>query len=463
MKDISKEQEDIIRSFGGNKLKDHNDFPAFFNELFVFLSNKPRDEPIDPELFDIWKNNKEYSRSAESPRGVRYSPEAINLIDNYFKKSNFLDISPKIKIDAKTNIVFLLGAGASAPSNIPTVNLLLPELLKRAKKIGREDLDRLAKFCEERELKNIEDLLTAAYISNFAVKNRNVNSLLKYFLMNDDKAQQKFLRSLESDASSISFLQDTLQTLFGLLASTMISAKPNQTHEEIVKFAKTHQKCSIITTNYDGCMDEAILRAGMKLKNYINEDSYFINVDDIDKLKEHQPINLIKMHGSINWAYCDSCQGVKEFDLLFLKESYEENKLSYPVMGLCKICGGLSRPLLVPPLSFKILMFPKLIDLWNSAKEEIEKADYLIVIGYSFAEADTYITKIVARSMSVNKNQRMIVVNTDPNLVAILKDRFEAQINGFDSKRIIRLCESSDTAMVKLLSKLSASKESTEK
>ena len=138
-------------------------------------------------------------------------------------------------------------------------------------------------------------------------------------------------------------------------------------------------------------------------------------------------------------------------------------KLSYPVMGLCKICGGLSRPLLVPPLSFKILMFPKLIDLWNSAKEEIEKADYLIVIGYSFAEADTYITKIVARSMSVNKNQRMIVVNTDPNLVAILKDRFEAQINGFDSKRIIRLCESSDTAMVKLLRNMSASKESTEK
>jgi len=58
----------------------------------------------------------------------------------------------------------------------------------------------------------------------------------------------------------------------------------------------------------------------------------------------------------------------------------------------------------------RFLMFPKLIDLWNSAKVEIENADYMIVIGYSFAEADTYITKIVARSMSVNKNQKMIVV-----------------------------------------------------
>jgi NAD-dependent SIR2 family protein deacetylase len=314
----------------------------------------------------------------------------------------------------RTKIAFLLGAGASAPSNIPTVNSLLQELWKRAKKIGREDLDKLAHFCEERELENIEDLLTAAYISNFAVKNVNVNSLLGYFLLREEQIPRNRFGTSQVDASSISFLQDTLQTLFGLLASTMISAQPNQTHEEIVNFVKIHPESSIITTNYDGCMDEAILRAGMRLRNYIEDDNFFLKLEDAQKI----PVDLIKMHGLINWAYCDSCQEVKEFDLLFLKETYKEDRLSYPIMGLCKNCGGLSRPLLVPPLSFKILMFPKLIDLWNSARERIENAEYLIVIGYSFAEADTYITKIIARSMSMNNNQKMIVVNTDPNLVA---------------------------------------------
>jgi len=107
-------------------------------------------------------------------------------------------------------------------------------------------------------------------------------------------------------------------------------------------------------------------------------------------------------------------------------------------------------------------MFPKLIDIWNSAREKIEKAEYLIVVGYSFAEADTYITKIMARSMAMKDNQKMIVVNTDPNLVAPLRNRFEAQINGFDSERIIRICESSDTAMEKLLRKMTASKANSE-
>jgi NAD-dependent SIR2 family protein deacetylase len=304
-------------------------------------------------------------------------------------------------------------------------------------------------------LTNIEDLLTAAYISNFAVKNGNINSLLGYFLMREEQVQRSRFRASQVNASSINFLQDTLQTLFGLLASTMISAEPNPTHEEIVKFVKVHHESSIITTNYDGCMDEAILRAGMRLKTYIDEENSSIGIEDAEKT----PVDLIKMHGSINWTYCDSCQAVKEFDLLFLKETYKEDRLSYPVMGLCKNCGGLSRPLLVPPLSFKILMFPKLIDLWNSAKEKIEEADFLIVIGYSFAEADTYITKIIARSMSMNENQKMIVVNTDPELVTTLKSRFEAQINGFDSERIIRLCESSDTAMGKLLDSMISSKE----
>jgi hypothetical protein len=58
-------------------------------------------------------------------------------------------------------------------------------------------------------------------------------------------------------------------------------------------------------------------------------------------------------------------------------------------MGTCKNCGGLQRPLLVPPLSFKFLMFPNLIGKWNSARQSIEKADYLKFVGYYFPAADT--------------------------------------------------------------------------
>ena len=157
------------------------------------------------------------------------------------------------------------------------------------------------------------------------------------------------------------------------------------------------------------------------------------------------------MHGSINWAYCDSCQDVQEFDLLELKMIYEKDKLSYPVIGICKKCGGLRRPLLVPPLSFKFLMFPNLIDIWNSARQSIDEADYLIIVGYSFSEADTYITKIISRSMSMKDSQKMIIVNTNPNLVPMLRERFSAHINGFDEKRILQTCESCEKILPEFL------------
>ncbi|MHA1280849.1 MAG: SIR2 family NAD-dependent protein deacylase, partial [Candidatus Helarchaeota archaeon] len=320
--------------------------------IYEFLEEKPDEEDLDPMWKDIWGKYERYARRVAPPRIIKEIEEilqSIKIVDE--------DIW-KMKIDKNAKITFLLGAGASAPSGIPTVDKLLSELWKRARKIGREDLDRLAKWCIDRGISNIEDLLTAAYISNFAARNPNITALLDYFIFADGRElseEEEYLirrhrvsRTAEIDVSSISFLQDTLQTLFGLLTSTMISASPNPTHKAIVDFIKEHKNTSIITTNYDGCMDEALLKDKIPLKGTISGE----NEDNPNA------VQLIKMHGSINWAYCDSCQDVQEFDLLELKKIYEEDKLSYPVIGICKKCGGLRLPLLVPPLSFKFLMFP---------------------------------------------------------------------------------------------------------
>jgi len=305
-------------------------------------------------------------------------------------------------------------------------------------------------------------LLTAAYISNFSARNPNITALLDYFIFSGGRElseeeyfsrRRRIHRTAEIDVSSISFLQDTLQTLFGLLTSTMISASPNPTHKAIVDFIKEYPNTSIITTNYDGCMDEALLKEKIPLKGTISGE----NEDN------PEAVRLIKMHGSINWAYCDSCQDVREFDLLELKKTYDMDKLSYPVLGICKKCGGLRRPLLVPPLSFKFLMFPNLIDIWNSARQSIEEADYLIVVGYSFSEADTYITKIISRSMTIKNSQKMIIVNPDYKLVPILRERFSAHIDGFDEKRILKACGNSEEILPEILNSILGKKSSLKK
>jgi len=444
MKEISEEQRYLLRAFRRRQYP----MSTAFRLLSRFLQDKSEDEPLDPAWTAIWEKHRPYATR-------RLPARVLKQIDETLAPTELIDKEVfDIRINENTKITFLLGAGTSTPSGIPAVDKLLSELWKRARKIGREDLDRLAKWCNERGITNIEDLLTAAYISNFAAKNRNITSLLDYFVFSGGRElseeEEEYLPSRhrpvitsEIDVSSISSLQDTLQTLFALLTSTMISAVPNPANEAIVDFAKEHKETTIITTNYDGCMDEALLRTGMGLKGTIashNEDR-----DNSDA------VELIKMHGSINWAYCDSCHDAREFDLLELKKLYEEDKISYPVMGICKNCGGLRRPLLVPPLSFKFLMFPDLVNIWNSARQSIEGADYLVVVGYSFSEADTYIIKVISRSMFMSKNQKMIIINTNKNLVPVLRERFSAHLDGFDDRRILQVCKNCEEILPNIL------------
>jgi len=321
MNEISEEQKYLLR-----KLKTKSYPPEIaIRRIWEFLREKPEDEPLDPMWLDIWNEYKEYA--------ARYAPSGVTKeIDEIISSIKPTDDEIwNIKIGDDIKVVFLLGAGASAPSGIPTVDKLLEELWKRARKIGREDLDRLARWCNDRGITNIEDLLTAAYISNFAARNPSITALLDYFIFSGGRylsEEEEYLfrrrrRTAEPDVSSISFLQDTLQTLFGLLTSTMISASPNPTHEAIVNFIKEHPNTSIITTNYDGCMDEALLKKKIPLKGTISGEN------------EDNPgaVRLIKMHGSINWAYCDSCQDVREFDLLELKENVRRRQIKLSCIG----------------------------------------------------------------------------------------------------------------------------------
>jgi hypothetical protein len=144
-----------------------------------------------------------------------------------------------------------------------------------------------------------------------------------------------------------------------------------------------------------------------------------------------------------------------------MKSTYEKDTASYAVIGICKNCGGQRRPLLIPPLGFKFIVFPNLILLWNTARERIEQARYLVVIGYSFSEADTYINKIIERSMTQNEKQRIIVCDPNFKLVRSLRERFAARIDGFDTRRILAAIGSADEIVPQVLSRLSKSDQKT--
>ncbi len=227
-------------------------------------------EDLHPDWLELFE-----SRRAGLQRQL--PDEIYQRIGTFFQEAQPFEESLRSLDPAKLKLTFLLGAGASKPppSNIPTVKELLPQLLERARRLDRDDVTKLADFCDERKIDNIEDLLTAAQLATFCSRSPTVLRLLNYLLYRRDTdmpsediyfeepwevMRRRFSRPVEAaaDVSSVAFLQDTLQVLFGLLASTMLPAKPNKAHEAIVRYASTHEASAIVTTNYDCCMDLAL-------------------------------------------------------------------------------------------------------------------------------------------------------------------------------------------------------------
>ena len=429
------------------KRLDPEDVFEFFYSRLKRIANT---ESLDPEWKVIWENNKDFIYHL-------YHDDMIQEIEDLLSVISVVDPEIEtIKLKSTDNICLLLGAGASvaSPSNIPAVANLLPELWRRAGKIGSDEIDRLTDWCTNNNVSNIEDLLTAAYLANFAAKNSSVTGLLDYFMFKENRTKNLSFRERSIigrrdiisgiNASSITLLQDTLQVLFGLLTGAMIPAQPNKGHDAIVEFVNKHDRSSIITTNYDACIDEALIKSDINLNTYL----------DKEPSQKTKSTDLIKIHGSINWSYCESCHQVKEYSLLNMKKAFEQDTLSYAVIGICKNCGGQRRPLLIPPMGLKFIVFPNLIQLWNAARERLETAEYIFVVGFSFSDADLYLNRIIERSMSQTTSQKLIVCDPNTKIVDNLRSKYSARIDNFDNRRILKIQGGSEEFLPKILAQM---------
>ncbi len=423
--------------------------PERLLEIFVELFNNTDIKNEQEELHPDWITIFESIRS--SLRDI--TPERFfSEIEDFFESAKPIDKKVEQLDPTKMRISFLLGAGASkpSPSNIPTVKELLPQLLERARRLDREDVSKLADFCDKRKIDNIEDLLTAAQLASFCSKSPVVLQMMNYLLyrIDSDEAQDESLSASvrdrfgvrrtritldqAADLSSIAFLQDTLQVLFGLLSSTMLPAEPNPTHQSIAAYAKLHATSSIVTTNYDCCIDRA-------LEDIEKPVDYGIEFSNCATNTSSGCTALIKLHGSLHWYYCETCQEVQLVNVKQMVSGFLNDSSPYAVIGLCKDCGGQRRGLLVPPLAMKFDAAPPLTPLLSKANLAFEAADLIVVVGFSFADADIYISRMLSKSMQTSPTQRILIVDPDDRVSSRVRRKFKASIPSFNTDRVLKI------------------------
>ncbi|MGA9350749.1 MAG: SIR2 family protein [Anaerolineae bacterium] len=155
----------------------------------------------------------------------------------------------------------------------------------------------------------------------------------------------------------------------------------------------------MITFNYDLFLDQA-----MSINNHGILGDYNIEFAEVEncpgyerllsKQRRKEDVDLLKLHGSLNWARCPHCQR------LFLAYFRRYRQISDQS---CLSCGNAHLvPVLVPPTLLKQMDIPELVGMWHRAEHFLERADTLTVIGYSFPDADIEAKWLFKRAIANN-------------------------------------------------------------
>lgn len=310
----------------------------------------------------------------------------------------------------KTTI--FLGAGASASEGAPMQNKLFLNYFKTI--IGKKD-DQLSEMNSE--------------LKNFFIKMFNIdfNVSEKQLQMVDFPTFEEALGVLDlAEARNESFKDFSnlnIQSGSGKLKRlrlylTLLMAKT--IHDNLFESKKVHSRLVrnlinngtllntvFISTNYDILIDNALANS---YPNYdLDYGVDFINFNEPDNWSKplHNIVPLYKIHGSLNWLYCPTCNNLrltpKEKGIITLinENQYLENTAT------CRRCETVYSPIIVPPTFYKDFTNVFLNLVWNKAEQELLNTNHIIFCGYSFPEADMHIKYLIKRIQKNRNNQRI--------------------------------------------------------
>ena len=315
-----------------------------------------------------------------------------------------------IRYKNKRDALFVFGAGASISDGGPLQRDLLPEILR-----------------EEYRDSELANLVKQFIINNFDTENDRCPSLESVFGYLDYFISKK--ESLKGGYTIIQLIS-IKESLIRLIHHRISEAKARKgVYKKFLECLNdVNKNVSIITMNYDTLLDESFdfLYPDHALIDYcIN----FMNYEQYDKIdafnwwdnpreplkiwngKVPTPIKIIKIHGSLNWKYCNCCNQVLLTPwntAIDLKSQGFKERIFKSCENPEEIVFDLKCPndetpfdtFIVPPSHIKELNHPAISKLFDEAAIEIRKAKKIIFIGYSFPEADVHIKALFKKNIS---------------------------------------------------------------
>jgi len=233
---------------------------------------------------------------------------------------------------------------------------------------------------------------------------------------------------IEQLESAIRFL--ILRTLeknimFKLARDEVRPSEPYGRFVELINHVSKQKtnSASVITFNYDLALDYA-------LKYYGIPFDYALSAIQTSEVS----IPVLKLHGSLNWGYCDKCDKLSYWNLsrrssepCWRKITQNEAQIAFSgVSRCCVICNETlnGEPRIVPPTWNKTQHYKEIENVWQKAATELSEAENIFIIGYSWPENDFFFHYLYSLGTISDWNtylRRIWIFNPD----AMLKKRFE--------------------------------------
>lgn len=223
---------------------------------------------------------------------------------------------------------------------------------------------------------------------------------------------------------SLKEIEETIESLKIVITSTIENSikfkiinnkpEPHDVYHNLVnrvQYFNSKASVSIITFNYDIALDYAFFHENITI------DYALINEVTTDA------IPVLKLHGSLNWGYCEKCKKVSQLDFNEYFSKYDCSDSSIKIGSYinefahsCKT-GNYSRSAaIVPPTWFKLSMYNDIYNVWSRAAKELSQASIIVVIGYSLPATDVFFKYLYAiGTIGTNLIQKFIVINPDSN------------------------------------------------
>jgi NAD-dependent SIR2 family protein deacetylase len=358
-------------------------------------------------------------------------------------------MNPVTKQSEYPKQVFFLGAGASALAGVPT----------------------FANFYE-----TAEDIYKKKLLNKKS--NKQFERVLKYWKKNFDKCN---IEEFYSAVEMLEMLDDTIKDNQEIVTTDDIESFIYSTIQKSVKsdiiikniyglFLKNIPiRSGIITTNWDIVLETSSDEFSIKNEMisyelgqpYNKKEPERVDSDGeiLAQLRDVAHHSILKLHGSLNWGFCDRCGKIYYFD----EKIHDILATNNGVVCNNDKCKGKLSLIIVPPKLSKLIKpeqitselnielnpvkspYFQLRSIWSKANEYLKMCEEIYFIGYSFPETDVQMKTFISNALRENSNLdklKIIIVSSQKhgNSRVEFEERYLSILSKFIIQSKIKFC-----------------------